>query len=284
MTQHILFAPKESVPSSSDAALMLATYCLEQGHEVSISEEATAQKIQLPHYDPSVHTPDLVVTLGGDGTLLRSVRAYKSLGVPFLGINLGKLGFLTGATYSEALTALQKTLEGKSYKEKRNLVEITVYKDGEVFAHEFALNEVVLSRAPETALITTQLSINNHKLYTTNGDGLIVSTATGSTAYALSAGGPIMSPEYGGLVIVPLASHTLIQRAIVTAPDEVVKLDFPDEKRANVELTFDGLSKVALDCPTAVECRVAEKTVELIKLDSRLFYDTVAQEFFGAHC
>lgn len=280
MSKHIVFVLKECGEELCAATRMLAHHAQERGCTISVAQKREAQQSGLPLFEADKQAPDVIVTLGGDGTLLRAVRTFRTYKAPFLGIKLGRLGFLTGATLEEATEALDRALDGTVCIEKRNLVEASVFKDGTRILHELALNEVVAGRVPGAPLISTRLKINDHTVYTTSGDGLIISSATGSTAYALSAGGPIMSPEYAGFVVVPLASHTLIQRAIVTAPDEVITLDFPDASRAHVEFSFDGLSVEQVDCPERAEFKVASETIELVKLDSRLFYDTVATEFF----
>lgn len=279
MGKSILFVLKDDNEQLGNAAAHLASHCSQKGCTVYVADAGSSQISGLPVMGDAV-CPELIVSLGGDGTILRAVRSFRHTGAPFLGIKLGKLGFLTGATLEEALDAIDAALDGRACIEKRNLVEVSIYKDEKLLVSEHALNEIVAGRVAGSPLITTRLKINGHQLYTTSGDGLIISTSTGSTAYALSAGGPIMSPEFDGLVVVPLASHTLIQRAVVTGPQEIVTLDFPDELRALVEFSFDGLSTVQVNNPSRAVFKVAQETISLIKLDSRLFYDTVAAEFF----
>ena len=279
MTKSILFVLKDNNEQLGEAAFDLASRCTHKGCNVFVTDNESSTVSGLPAMDAN-ERPDLIVTLGGDGTILRAVRSFRSKAAPFLGIKLGKLGFLTGATLEEAREAIDAALEGRACIEKRNLVEVSIYKDEKLVVLEHALNEIVAGRPAGAPLITTRLKINGHQLYTTSGDGLIISSSTGSTAYALSAGGPIMSPEFDGLVVVPLASHTLIQRAVVTGSQEIITLDFPDEQRALVEFSFDGLSTVQVHKPSRAVFRVAQETISLIKLDSRLFYDTVASEFF----
>lgn len=281
MKKQIVFVLKNTDDYLIEALKGLAHYCISKECECFVADEVHAAASGLAVFEGADGAkPFLVVTLGGDGTLLRAVRLFKQYDAPFLGIKFGKLGFLTGATLEDAQVAIDGALQGVACIERRNLVQVKVIQDGACVTTEYALNEVVVGRVPGAPLVTTRLNINDHELYTSSGDGLIVSTSTGSTAYALSAGGPIMSPEYAGLVVVPLASHTLIQRAVVTAPHEVISIDFPDKARAFVELTFDGIIAEQYECPDRVEVRAAEKGVALIKLNNRLFYETVAAEFF----
>lgn len=281
MKKQIIFVLKSTETYLVEALKGLVEFCVENDCACFVADGAHADATSLPVFEnsPTSH-PFLIVTLGGDGTLLRAVRRFYQYDAPFLGIKFGKLGFLTGARLEDAQEAIDGVLHETACVERRNLVQVKVIQNGACVTTEYALNEVVVGRVPGAPLVTTRLNINNHELYTSSGDGLIVSTSTGSTAYALSAGGPIMSPEYAGLVVVPLASHTLIQRAVVTAPHEIISIDFPDMARSFVELTFDGIIAQQYQHPDRVEVRAAEKDVALIKLDNRLFYETVASEFF----
>ena len=281
MSRPVVFVLKDDDTQLQEAARELIAYCQKNDLVCTISDDAYATALNIETFDAQKHeSPLLIVTLGGDGTLLRAVRLFQEYQAPFLGVKMGKLGFLTGATLPCAKLALDRVFDGTACVEKRNFVHIRVFKNDECISEERALNEVVIGRASHAPLITARLAINGHALYTSSGDGLIVSTSTGSTAYALSAGGPIMSPEYAGLVVVPLASHTLIQRAVVTAPQETITIDFPDDSRALVELTFDGIEAQQYDKPQRIEIASAQEHISLIKLDNRLFYDTVAAEFF----
>lgn len=223
----------------------------------------------------------MIVALGGDGTILKAVHLFEGQLGPVLGIKFGKLGFLSGAHSDDVISAIQYAISEGAFTEKRSLLAVQVIlSDGTVHAYK-ALNEVVIGRALEARVISTSLDINGHYVYTLRGDGLIVSTATGSTAYALSAGGPVVSPGYDGMVVVPLASHTLVQRAIVTAPDDEIAVGFPEQTRSEVTITVDGIRcNLGVALPVSVQVVIADESVELIKRDNRLFYDTVSTEFF----
>ena len=233
--------------------------------------------------DSSTERPDLIIALGGDGTLLRAFHLFENALAPLIGINFGKLGFLSGATSTDLVKAIDYALTADAYKELRTLLEVAVHcTDRSEPLRAIALNEVMVGRGKNAKVVATALAINGHDIYSLRGDGLIVATATGSTAYALSAGGPIVSPGYDGMVVVPLASHTLVQRAIVTAPDDRVSITLPEKYRSDIVIVVDGhdLAVEAEQVGTIEICR-APAELELIKLDSRLFYDTVAQHFFS---
>ena len=282
MGKIIVFIPNEHFDQALVATEALAKHCLSRGDSAYVARSHGAEKLDIPVYDDSVHgNPDLIVALGGDGTILRAVREMKENLAPLLGVKFGKLGFLTGTTYENAFEAVDAALAGTASVEKRNMVRVRAYAGDRAIFSQDALNEVVIGRGSDTPVLTTTLKINGHRIYTSSGDGLIVATATGSTAYALSAGGPLMSPDYNGLVVVPLASHTLVQRAVVTAPTDRISVEFPDSARARNEIILDGVT-VTLDVtPTTLTAEVSQNYVEIIKLDSRLFYETVAHEFFS---
>lgn len=280
-TTHIVLVPNESLDPALEAARELIQSEELKGQYFSVATQEAADLLGLPLHTEIEVDPTLIVAFGGDGTILRAARTMKSRPAPLLGINYGRLGFLSGATTEDSIQAVVKALNGEVTVEARNIVEVRARTQNEFIEVGAALNEVVIGRGFGQPAVTTSLSINNHEIYVSNGDGLIVSTATGSTAYALSAGGPIMSPAFDGLVVVTLASHTLVQRALVTGHDDVVTVAFPDEKRAHIELVLDGVQVKTPNDLLAIECRVSKKTIELIKLDHRLFYDTIAAEFFS---
>lgn len=278
----LVFVPNETLPLAIETARQLCAQCVERGAQVFAVTEVAAETLGVTLFDfANARAVDLVIALGGDGTILRASHLMENHRAPLIGVKFGKLGFLTGATASNGFEAIQKALSGSAYIESRETVEVSGVVDGREVKFGSALNEAVIGRGFDQPVITTMLRINGHSLYTSSGDGLIVATATGSTAYALSAGGPIMSPDFDGLVIVPLASHTLVQRAVVTGRDDTVVIDMPDERRSNIELTLDGTLVPVNGRVSSIRCKISDHTVELVKLDNRLFYDTVAAEFFS---
>ncbi|MCL2491710.1 MAG: NAD(+)/NADH kinase [Coriobacteriia bacterium] len=262
-------------PDAVDAAKKAQEHLDRQG---LASQVIDAFSLKEPDF-----APDLIVALGGDGTMLRAFHLFERSLAPLIGINFGKLGFLSGATSTDLIKALDHALTSDANKEDRALIDLLVhFADLDEPISAIALNEVMIGRGANVKLVATALAINGHDIFTIRGDGLIIATATGSTAYALSAGGPIVSPGYDGMVVVPLASHTLAARAMVTAPDDVIAITLPEEYRSEIIIEVDGKS---LELPEAkiskIEIRTSPCELELIKLDSRLFYDTVAQNFFS---
>jgi len=263
MSKRLAIVLNEQDARAVDAAERLRAWCASR--DVSVGQDAG----------------DLIVALGGDGTILRAVHEMGAGDTPLLGIKFGRLGFLSGAPADDLLEAVEAALEGRAAIESRALLDIVAWSGGTEPKHFTALNEVLLGRGAQAGIITTRLLINGHRVYTQRGDGIIAATATGSTAYALSAGGPILSPGYRGMTVVPLASHTLINRAIVTAPEDSVRIELSDAGHAAAALSIDG--DMVLDESaglTHVDIALSDRSVRLVKLDSRLFFDTLATEFF----
>jgi len=182
---------------------------------------------------------DLLIVLGGDGTLLSAVRHLEGEKVPILGVNLGGLGFLTEITLEELYPVLERTLEGKIETEKRMKLSATVVRQGEKVGEYAVLNDVVISKSVLARIINLRHSIDGAYVTTYRGDGVIVSTPTGSTAYSLAAGGPIVYPSMDSVLITPICPHTLTNRPLLIPDRATVELTLETEE-SDVRLTLDG--------------------------------------------
>ncbi len=181
---------------------------------------------------------DLVIVVGGDGTLLNASRSLAGADVPVLGVNLGRLGFLADVSPNEMCDRLNEILAGDCEEEKRSLLHASVIRGNEIVSESDALNDVVVHKWDIARMIEVDTHIDDRYLNTVRADGLIVSTPTGSTAYALSGGGPILDPSLDALVLVPICPHTLSNRPIVVS----------DQVRIDVRLHGDGDSKAQVTC------------------------------------
>lgn len=182
---------------------------------------------------------DLVITVGGDGTFLAAARAIFKYDIPLVGINLGRLGFLVDISPNELSGKLLPILQGQYTEEQRHLLRTKIIRDGEVIHEETALNEVVIHRWVTPSMIEIITKIDNVFLNSQRSDGLIISTPTGSTAYSLSAGGPILHPALNALVLVPLNPHTLSNRPIVINDSAEIEISFCQTKQINALVTCD---------------------------------------------
>ncbi|MGZ8136224.1 MAG: NAD(+) kinase [Methylococcaceae bacterium] len=184
---------------------------------------------------------DVVIAVGGDGTFLAATRAIVAYGIPLIGINLGRLGFLVDISPNDLPDKLHRMLQGNYTEEKRYLLRAKIVRDNQVIHEECAVNEVVVHRWITPSMIEIVTKIDNVFLNSQRSDGLIISTPTGSTAYSLSAGGPILYPSLNALVLVPLNPHTLSNRPIVIADSAEIEISFCQTKQINALVTCDHI-------------------------------------------
>ncbi|MDE3112227.1 MAG: NAD(+)/NADH kinase [Chloroflexota bacterium] len=218
-------------PAAIDAAATAARRLRGEGHEVAeVSLGATSLASDLAG-------AAVVCVFGGDGTVLRAARQIAPLGVPLLGVNLGRLGFLTGTSVAELDGTMAEVLAGRFECEDRTVLEATVTRGGSVFRRVTALNDVVVARGAQVRAIHVDVHIGGEPFTVYWADGIIVATATGSTAYAMSVGGPLMLPDAQALLIVPIAPHLSFGNAVVLPPGERVALEVLDEP---ARISVDG--------------------------------------------
>jgi NAD+ kinase len=279
----ILIVPNSDNVQAVEAARSLSARLAGQGHEPLLAE-ADALATGLDGLGAAVGTfgaLDLAVALGGDGTILKAVHLLEGCGVPILGVNLGRLGFLAGADGGELPSAVDDVLAGKGTVEHRRTLEVSVQLGGRAAGTHHALNEVFVGRGPGGRAALVAAAVNGTELTRAVCDGMIVATPTGSTAYALSAGGPVMAPDVAGMLLVVANPHTLAARSVVLGPDDVVTLTVPDPARSGACVVVDG---DVLPCRAAldrVDVRVGPHDVVLARLDGRGFYETARDTFFG---
>lgn len=206
---------------------------------------------------------DLLVVLGGDGTLLSAARAVGDLGIPIVGVNLGDLGFLTATTLEEMISALEALLRGEMVIEERMLLATRVSRRGEIVGDWLALNDVVITKGAVSRIINLSVSIEGQHAISYRADGLIVSTPTGSTAYSLSAGGPILYPTMDAIVLTPICSHTLTNRPIVVPGAQHVEVTLLTAQE--VILTVDGQVGFGLREHDVVEVGRAPSGIRLVR-------------------
>jgi NAD+ kinase len=183
---------------------------------------------------------DLIISVGGDGTMLYAARLVARHGVPLIGVNRGRLGFLTDVMPQDMLASVDAALAGQLEQDRRPLLEAQLHRDGARIAHSFALNDVVMQKHDTGRTLDFETRINGQYVNTHDGDGIIVASPTGSTAYALSCGGPIIEPHLPALVIVPICAHTLSDRPIVVAASSVVEVVLLERPDTQANVTCDG--------------------------------------------
>jgi NAD+ kinase len=220
---------------------------------------------------------DLLVVLGGDGTILNVVSALEDTIKPIFGINIGSLGFLTCLNSSAYLEAVSSIVSGEFALSERVLLSVEITKGIERDHKTVALNDAVISRGEISRLIRLRTRVNGAPLTEFNADGLVVATPTGSTAYSLSAGGPILEPQSGVFVITPICPHVLTNRSVIVGDQSVIEVE-PSEPDYPVFLTLDGRSPVPLEFGSIVTMRRSEKVLPLAVLPELSFFGVVRQK------
>jgi NAD+ kinase len=216
---------------------------------------------------------DALIVLGGDGTLLSMARAVADLGVPILGVNLGGLGFLTATTLEEMIPALEALLAGSMAVEQRMMLSARLVRDGRPVSEHIALNDVVITKSAMSRIIDLAVSVDGRHATAYRADGLIISTPTGSTAYNLSAGGPILFPTMDAVVLTPIAPHTLSDRPIVLPAAQ--RIDVTLQGYQEVMLTMDGQVGVHLRERDVVEVEKARARIRLLRFAQKDFFSVL---------
>lgn len=217
---------------------------------------------------------DLIIVVGGDGSLLSAARAFAGSNAHILGINRGRLGFLTDISPEQIEYRVAEVLAGEFIKEERFLLESVVERGESILSSGLALNDVVIHPGKFIRMIEFELYINDVFVYRQRSDGMIVSSPTGSTAYALSGGGPIMHPNLDAIALVPLYPHTLSSRPIVVAGDSLVKLVVAEQNNLNPLVTCDGQSQTMAQPGDRVLVTKSDRRLTLIHPKDHNFYDT----------
>jgi NAD+ kinase len=220
---------------------------------------------------------DVVLVLGGDGTLLSMADCIGAAGtsIPILGVNFGSLGFLTEITLPELYPSLEAALDGRAHIELRMMLRSTTIRDGKTFAQNIALNDAVITKTARSRLIDLSVSVGDEFVTRVKADGLIVATPTGSTAYNLAAGGPIVQPNVDALVLTPIAPHTLTNRPVVIPATSPVRVQPNMDERDEVFVTFDGQAGFQLQAGDEVSIQRAETPLRLIRPPTRSYFEVL---------
>ena len=276
MTRVGLVAKPDAVQAQS-VILRLVEWLGQRGMTVVLEKEtaglvpsvsaAAARKSDLPGQ------VDLLIVLGGDGTLLSMARAVGDLGVPILGVNLGGLGFLTATTLDEMLPALETLVASGMEVEERMMLSASLRRGGQSVGEYIALNDVVITKSAMSRIIDLSVSVGGRHAISYRADGLIIATPTGSTAYNLSAGGPILFPTMDAVVLTPIAPHTLSNRPIVVPGAQRIEVALLIDQE--VMLTMDGQVGVPLRERDVVEVQKAAARIRLVRFPQKDFFSVL---------
>jgi NAD+ kinase len=240
----------------------------------SLSDRPTYSKDDLPCH------VDMVLVLGGDGTLLGMADriAHAGTGIPILGVNFGSLGFLTEITLPELYPSLESALEGTAGIDERLMLRSAVVRRGALFAERIVLNDVVITKGAFSRIIDLSVWVGSEFVTRVRADGLIVASPTGSTAYNLAAGGPIIEPAVAALVLTPIAPHTLSNRPVVIPASAAVRVQPVVDNNAEIYVTFDGQWGFPLERDDVVTVARAPEPLRLFRASARSYYEVLRQK------
>lgn len=255
-------------PQTAPIAEQIASALQAQGIETWVHTRWTAEEVVA-----QIGDTDMVIAIGGDGAMLRSARVCAPFGVPVLGVNMGHLGFLTEIKEPQSLDgALDEVLAGRYWIEQRMMLEVSAIRGEVELASGEALNEAVIASEGATRMIQVDTFIDGEWATTYNADALIIATATGSTAYALAAGGPILPPELRNILLVPVAPHLSLERPIILPEGATVHGVLPPESHANAVLTVDGEALTELAPSDSVRIRASEHVSRFVRLRGSMYF------------
>jgi len=268
----------------SSIARNLIDWLNERGIEVLIDQQMgqVLEKRAVPMRMWPEMDVEFIVVLGGDGTLLRAAKRTVEFGIPLLGINLGQLGFLTEVEISDLYDDLPSFLEGRYRKDCRNYIEATIARDSDdsTVAEYLALNDVVIGKGSFSRMINVRTWVDDSLMGAYPADGVILSTATGSTAYSLSAGGPVIHPELETLLVSPVCPHSFYARPVVLSREQSVCVKAAVRIRGTPVVTVDGNEGRKLESDEYVQARLAQSVVTLLRRPDWDFYEVLRKKLY----
>ena len=266
---------KDRSTRAVEASNLLITYLKKK----SIGYFITPSKKGVIESDMQEKVPlcDLCITFGGDGTLLFATRVFSRFGVPIVGINLGGLGFITEFRESEVTECVECYLNGNFSIEERIMVDVHIYRDGNHMYQSTGLNDLVINTGGISRLMQLEVSSGTKYIGSYRADGIIVATPTGSTAYSLAAGGPILEPTMAAFVISPICPHSLGARPLVVPSEERVKIKVLSDHRQIIG-TIDGQMAIDLEYMDEIHVEKSAVVTKLVSLGKRSFYDIVSEK------
>ena len=234
--------------------------------------------IRFSRLDRELPTADMVVCFGGDGTILHMAKAATRHGIPILGVNIGTMGFMAELEAGE-LQELSRIATGDYEVDKRMMLDVTVHRDRDIIFHDICLNDVVVTKGAIARIVHLAVKCDGVQAMECGGDGVIVATPTGSTAYSLSAGGPIVEPEAGSILVTPICSHDVASRCIVASDKRVISVMLSANARRNAYLSVDGGKALRMNMGDVATIKKSNLVTQLVRLKSRSFYDVVNVKF-----
>lgn len=234
--------------------------------------------LRFSKLDRELPNADLVICFGGDGTILHMAKTATRKGIPILGVNIGTMGFMAELENSE-LDKLARLAKDDFTLDSRMMLDVTVHRDRDIIFHDICLNDVVITKGAVARIVHLAVKCDGVQAMECGGDGVIIATPTGSTAYSLSAGGPIVEPEAHNIIITPICAHEVGSRCIVASPKRVIGVELVQNARRNAFLSVDGGKAVRLNMGDQVTIKRSNFETKLVRLKDRSFYDVVNSKF-----
>lgn len=234
--------------------------------------------LRFSKLDRELPNADLVICFGGDGTILHMAKTATRKGIPILGVNIGTMGFMAELENSE-LDKLARLAKDDFTLDSRMMLDVTVHRDRDIIFHDICLNDVVITKGAVARIVHLAVKCDGVQAMECGGDGVIIATPTGSTAYSLSAGGPIVEPEAHNIIITPICAHEVGSRCIVASPKRVIGVELVQNARRNAFLSVDGGKAVRLNMGDQVTIKRSNFETKLVRLKDHSFYDVVNSKF-----
>ena len=234
--------------------------------------------LRFSKLDRELPNADLVICFGGDGTILHMAKAATRKGIPILGVNIGTMGFMAELESTE-LDKLALLAKGEFTLDSRMMLDVTVHRDRDIILHDICLNDVVLTKGTVARIVHLSVECDGVQAMECGGDGIIVSTPTGSTAYNLSAGGPIVEPDARNIIITPICAHDVSSKSIVASDKRVITVQMVQNARRNAFLSVDGGKSLRMNMGDVATIRKSNLETKLVRLKDRSFFDVVNAKF-----
>lgn len=234
--------------------------------------------LRFTRLDRELHGAELIVCFGGDGTILHMAKTATRAGLPILGVNIGTMGFMAELESSE-LSELKRIATGDYTVDSRMMLDVTVHRDRDIIFHDICLNDVVITKGAVARIVHLSVECDGVQAMECGGDGIVVATPTGSTAYSLSAGGPIVEPDAQNIIITPICAHDVGSRCIVTSEKRVINVELTKNARRNAFLSVDGGKAVRLNMGDVATIQKSKLETKLVRLKERSFFDVVNAKF-----
>ena len=234
--------------------------------------------LRFSRLERELPSASMVICFGGDGTILHMAKAATRHGLPILGVNIGTMGFMAELESSE-LSMLARLADDNYSIDNRMMLDVTVHRDKDIIFHDICLNDVVVTKGAVARIVHLSVKCDGIQAMECGGDGVIIATPTGSTAYSLSAGGPIVEPEAKSILITPICAHDIVSRCIVSSDKRVITVGLTENARRNAFLSVDGGKALRMNIGDIATVRKSNLVTKLIGLKDRSFYDVVNMKF-----